>query len=59
MAKKFTGVVASDVRDKTVMVEAPEDVDHRALFMAWLGSNKFSSEYDEQEYQHFSGLFRC
>jgi len=37
--------------DKTVMVEAPEDVDHRALFMAWLGSNKFSSEYNEQEYR--------
>ena len=36
--------------DKTVMVEAPDDVDHRALFMAWLGSNKFSSEYTEQEY---------
>ena len=34
----------------TVMVEAPSDVDHRALFMTWLGSNKFSSEYTEQEY---------
>ena len=36
--------------DKTVSVEAPVDVDHRALFMAWLGSNKFSSEYTEREY---------
>ena len=35
---------------KTVTVEAPPGVDHRALFMTWLGSNKFSSEYTEAEY---------
>ena len=28
-----------------VRVVAPEGTDARALFMAWLGSNKFSGEY--------------
>jgi hypothetical protein len=34
---------------KVVRVDAPRD--HRELFMAWLGSNKFSSEYTEAEAQ--------
>lgn len=38
-------------RDKAVMVDAPDDVDHRMIFMGWLGSNKFSSEYTEDEYR--------
>lgn len=31
-----------------VIVEAERN--HRALFMAWLGSNRFAFEYDEDEF---------
>jgi len=29
-----------------VSVTAPDWADHRAIFMSWLGSNRFSHEYD-------------
>lgn len=39
--------------NRVVAVDAPEGSDHRAIFMGWLGSNKFSSEYtDEDEYRN-------
>jgi hypothetical protein len=37
---------------KVVAVDAPDGTDHRAVFMAWLGSNRFSSEYTEAEYMN-------
>ena len=43
------------LRDRYVEVIAPEGV-HRTLFMAWLGSNRFASEYYELEW---AAIFRA
>ncbi len=32
-------------KDEYVVVVAPEGVDHRTMFMAWLGSNVWAGEY--------------
>lgn len=37
-----------------VKVIAPPGTDHRAVFMAWLGSNRFSSEYTLSEWLNMS-----
>lgn len=42
-----------DPGNQFVCVEAPADWDARAVFMLWLGSNKFSGEYTEEEFQSY------
>lgn len=60
----FGSAHADEVRGLTdplsqyVEVVAPEWADHRALFMAWLGSNHFSFEYGEEEFNAYRRAWR-
>lgn len=40
-----------------VEVTAPEGTDHRAVFMAWLGSNEFSTEYEPDIWERVGGRY--
>lgn len=43
--------LGTPLRQRHVAVKARAD--HRAIFMGWLGSNEFSSEYDEREWAEY------
>lgn len=40
----------SPARDEYVKVVCPSRMDPRGLLICWLGSNRFASEYNEQEW---------
>jgi hypothetical protein len=42
-----------DPLNQFVCVEAPAGWDARAVFMLWLGSNRFSHEYNEQQFNDY------
>ena len=46
-----------NMQDKYVSVVAAEGTDHRAVFMAWLGSNEFAGEYSEKEFERYLGKY--
>ncbi len=37
--------------DQYVVVTCPADVDERAVFMGWLGSNKWSMQYNQRDWE--------
>lgn len=47
-----------DPLNQFVCVDAPDDWDARAVFMLWLGSNRFSHEYNEQEFDEYHKRYR-
>lgn len=41
-----------------VIVVGPAWLDRRALFMQWLGSNEFSTEYSDEEWEDVRNSYR-